>query len=119
MSARETVWKYYDGLAQKSGWQSLISDEMTFGGTGVKSAKGKDAYIQTTNNFLRSVKTCKVKEMIVEGDRACTIVTYDMVSPKGSSAISDIAEVMSVKNEKIDSSVIFFDTAAFRDFMAH
>jgi ketosteroid isomerase-like protein len=31
---------------------------------------------------------------------------------------SDVAEILSVRDDKIDSSSIFFDTAGFKEFMA-
>jgi ketosteroid isomerase-like protein len=118
MTTKEIIQKYYDGIARKDGWQNVISDDVTFGGTGVKSTQGKDAYIEATSNFLRAVKTSKVKDMIIDGDKACAVVHYELASPKGNSAGLDVAELLSVKHGKIDSSTIFFDTAAFRAFMA-
>jgi ketosteroid isomerase-like protein len=118
MSTRETVLRYYAGISQKSEWHYLISDNIMFSGTGLKSTTGRDNYIQAINNFLQSVKTSKVKEMIVDGKKACAVVRYDMVSPKGKNISFDVAEILVVKNEKIESSDIFFDTTAFAAFMA-
>ena len=30
MQTKEIVEKYYDGIAQKKGWESVISDEISF-----------------------------------------------------------------------------------------
>jgi ketosteroid isomerase-like protein len=117
VQTKEIIQSYYDGIAQKKGWESVISDEIAFSGAGPKT-KGKTAYIEGTGKFLRAVKSSKVVTMIIEGDKACTIVRYELVSPKGNNMSSDVAEILSVKNGKIDSSTIFFDTAAFKDFMA-
>jgi ketosteroid isomerase-like protein len=38
--------------------------------------------------------------------------------PRGDTALCDVAEVLSVRDGKIASDAIFFDTAAFREFMA-
>jgi ketosteroid isomerase-like protein len=64
------------------------------------------------------VKASQVKEMIVEGEKACVIVHYELLSPKGNHASSDVAEILRVKNGKIESSTIYFDTVAFNNFMA-
>ncbi len=109
---------YYDGLSRKDGWQAFISDGMRFNGTGVAPTQGRQAYIDSTDQFLRMVKAAKVKEMIVEGGRACVLVQYDLTSPKGNSTSSDIVELLTVKDGKIDSSTIFFDTAAFAEFVS-
>ena len=117
-TTRETITRYYEGIKQKDGWQAFVSDHITFDGTGVKSTKGKDAYVESTSQFLRVVKTSQVKEMIVEGERACVLMHYELMSPKGNNASSDVAEILLEKDGKIDSSTIYFDTAAFNNFMA-
>jgi ketosteroid isomerase-like protein len=117
-TTQETIKSYYDGIKRKAGWQDLVSDGIVFAGTGVKASKGKAAYVEGTNQFLRAVKDSQVRETIVEGERACVIMHYDLLSPKGNRASSDVAEVLTVKDGKIESSTIYFDTAAFGAFMA-
>ena len=114
----ETIKGYYDSIRRKSGWQAFVSEDIEFGGTGVKTTKGKDAFIEGNNQFLRAVKTSQVKEMIVEGEKACVIMHYELLSHKGNRASSDVAEILAVKDGKINSSTIFFDTEAFNSFMA-
>lgn len=118
-TTQETVQSYYEGIKRKDGWQDFVSDSILFDGTGVKATKGKEAYIQVTSQFLRAVKSSQVREMIIEAERACVIVHYELISPKGNSATSDVAEILLVKDGKIDSSTIYFDTAAFNAFMAN
>ncbi len=118
-TTQETVQSYYEGIKRKDGWQDFVSDSILFDGTGVKATKGKEAYIQGTSQFLRAVKSSQVREMIIEAERACVIVHYELISPKGNSATSDVAEILLVKDGKIDSSTIYFDTAAFNAFMAN
>ncbi len=116
-TTQETIQGYYDGIKQKSGWQAFVSDAIAFDGTGVKATKGKEAFVEGNNQFLRAVTTSQVKEMIVEGEKACVIVHYELMSPKGNKARSDVAEISAVKDGKIDSVTIYFDTAAFNNFM--
>ena len=49
----------------KSGWRDLLSDNFLLTGTIPK--KSRDLYVN--NNFFKLVKSCRVKEMIAEGDR--------------------------------------------------
>ena len=56
--------------------------------------------------------------MIVERDSACALVNYDLVSPKGKSFTCDVSEIWSIKSGKLDSLAIYFDTAAFGNFMS-
>ena len=117
MQTKEIIERYYDGIAQKKGWESLISEEIAFSGAGPKTT-GKSAYIEGTSRFLRAVKTSKVVTLIIEGDKACAVVRYELVSPKGKEISSEVAEILSVQDGKINSSSIFFDTAGFKEFMA-
>lgn len=117
-STKETITKYYNDLKKKEGWQSVISDDMTFTQMGSYTSKGKAAYVEVTERFLRAVTDENVKESIIDGDKACVIVAYDLRSPKGNTSTKDVVEILSVKDGKIASSTIFFDTADFRAFMA-
>ncbi len=117
-SMQEILKGYYDGINRKEGWQEFVSDAMRFSGTGVTSTEGKQAYVESTNQFLQGVRAVRVKQMIVEGTNACVVLQYDLTSPKGNRTSSDIVEVLTVKDQRIDSSTIFFDTAAFAKFMS-
>ena len=118
MQTKEIVQSYFDGIAQKNGWERFISDEMIFIGPRMGRTTGKDAYIEATARFLRVVDSSKVSQMIIEGDNASVIARYELLSPIGNRLSADIAEIMTVRNGKIASSAIFFDTAGFQDFMA-
>jgi ketosteroid isomerase-like protein len=115
MSTKEIVENYYDGVSRDDGWQALISDEMKFISPG-STTSWKAPYIEATSRFLGIVKNVQVKDLIIEGDKACALVDYTIVSPKGDLGNCFIAEFLSTKNGKIDSSTIFFDAAAFRAF---
>ncbi len=118
MGSREIVQGYFDGIARKKGWEDFISDEMVFFGPNMGRRTGKEEYVTATVRFLRAVDSSKVSQMIIEGDNACAVVRYELLSPKGNRLSADIAEILSVSNGKIASSTLFFDTAAFNDFMA-
>jgi ketosteroid isomerase-like protein len=55
----------------------------------------------------------RIKQMIVEHDSACVIGNYDYTFPNGKSINGDVAEIWNVKNGKLDSLTIFFDTLTF------
>ncbi len=117
MTTKDTVQRYYDGVTRKDGWQSVISDSMSFAQPGA-STKGKDAYVEVTARFLQKVKSSKVKELVIDGDKAYALVDYEVVSPRGDTRWFYVAEILSVKDDKIGSSTILFDTAAFKAFLA-
>jgi len=112
---KDLLKKYYEGLSSKGDWHSMLSEEILLTGTVAKESKGKEAFVN--NNFFRMVKGLKVKQMIVENGNACYIVSYNLISPKGISFSSDVAEIWKVKDGKLDSLAIYFDTAAFQESM--
>ncbi len=114
MTTKEVIDRYYAGIEQKNGWQSVIADDIIFSSGGQIS---NDNYVTATSRFLNLVKASKVRELIIEGNKACAIVSYEIQSPKGNLATCDVAEILTVHNGKINSSSIFFDTGFFRNFL--
>ena len=107
---------YYKGFAEKKDWDSVISDDFRFFGgdmTRQDPTVGKQAYIQVIDRFSRVFQSMRVKKMIVEGDNACVIGNYDYQFPNGQKINGDVSEMWTVKNGKLDSLRIFFDTLTF------
>jgi len=112
---REMLKKYYDGLSSKGDWNSMLSEEILLTGTVAKESKGKEPFVN--NNFFKMVRSLKIKLLMVENENACALVSYDLMSPKGKSFTSEVAEIWKVKDRKLDSLAIYFDTAAFQKSM--
>ena len=119
MATRDLVQSYYDSLSQKNdSWQNLYSNDAVFSDASqTLIAKGKAAVIQSFVPFLKGVEGVKVKQMIVEGEKACAIVGYDYVNPKGQKMRQDVAEVWESKDGKLVKLTIYFDLLAYRNFM--
>ncbi len=116
MTVKQLLEDYYNGFAIKSGWESTISEEFKFVGGDMMNTTpivGKQAYIEVINRFSRLFTSMHVKEMIVEGDSACVIGNYDYVFPNGKNINGNVAELWKVKDGKLDSLTIFFDTFSF------
>jgi ketosteroid isomerase-like protein len=116
MTTTELLETYYKGFAEKKNWESVISDEFKFiGGDMTKTTPivGKAAYIEVIKRFSQLWTTMSVKEMIVDGDSACVIGSYDFVFPNGKSIDGDVAEIWKAKDGKLASLTIFFDTLTF------
>ena len=113
---KELLDKYYDRLPKKGDWGSLLSDDFLLTGTGVKESKGREEYMK--NNFFSGVLGLRVKSMIIDGDSACAIVNYDLMSPKGNKFTADVAEIWKARGGKLISIAIYFDTAYFQKSMS-
>ncbi len=113
---KELLDRYYDRLTKRGDWGSLLSDDFLMTGTVVKESRGREAHMN--NNFFRGVLGLKVKNMIIEGDSACAIVNYDLVSPKGNRFDADVAEIWKARGGKLISIAVYFDTAYFQKSMS-
>ena len=118
MATKELLETYYKSFAQKQqGWEAVLSDDFKFvGGDMMKTTPivGKAAYIEVIKRFSQVFKTMRVKEMVVEDDTACVIGNYDYVFPNGKSINGDVAEIWKIKDDKLDTLTIFFDTLTFQ-----
>ncbi len=94
----------------------MLADDILLTGTIAKESRGKELFIN--NNFFKMIKSLELKQIIVEDENACAIVRYSLMSPKGNSFTSDVAEIWMAKNGRLESLAIYFDTTQFQKAMA-
>ncbi|HEV8497508.1 MAG TPA: nuclear transport factor 2 family protein [Gemmatimonadaceae bacterium] len=116
MTTRETIERYFDKLAAKGAWQDSFADDVVFTShtSPTKEVKGKHAYLEATKRFYSTIQSVELRQLLVDGSRAVAVSRYEILQPGKSAFMSDVAEVFSVKAEKIDSLGIYFDTAPYR-----
>lgn len=117
MTTKEIIQKFYDLIERKEDWQDLIADEMEFVSDG-KTTHTKKEYVEPKMKFIQRIKSLKIHELIVEGNKACISVEYDLELPSGKALNCEITEIFMLKDNKINSSCIFFNTASFSSFIA-
>ena len=115
MATRDVVEGYLGCLKQGKGWESFLADAMTFTSftTPPRRVEGKAAYLEATRRFYSMVKAVEVKGVLVEGDEACALTHYELQPPHGAPFTSDVAEIFGVREGKIESFDIYFDSAPF------
>ena len=115
MTTRDTVQGYFTCLKQKKGWESFLSDDMAFNSftSPVKQVTGKAAYLEATKRFYSTIVSVTVKDLLVEGEKACALTRYELRPPAGKAFSSDVAEIFKVRNGKIGSFDIYFDSVPF------
>ena len=115
MSTKDIVQRYFDALKNKKPWDSFLADGMTFTSVviPIKQTTGRSAYVESTKRFFSMIVSVEVREMIVQDDKACVLTRYELRPPVGNDFSSDVAEIFTVRNGKIDSLSIYFDTAPF------
>ncbi|WP_118975239.1 nuclear transport factor 2 family protein [Taibaiella koreensis] len=115
-TTRQLLETYYEGFARKEGWESVIADDFRFTGGSMTQAEpiiGKHAYIEIIARFSRVFESMEARDMIVEGGRACVTGNYQFRFPNGERINGNVAELWTVKDGKLQSLSIFFDTLTF------
>ncbi len=121
MTTKELLELYYAAVARKAGWESVLSDDFKFVGgdmTNTRPLVGKSAYVEVLKRFSQRFEAMRVKEMFVDGDRACVIANYDYVFPGGQRVSGDVAELWRARDGKLDALTIYFDTLSFQRLTA-
>lgn len=115
MTTKDVVQGYFNDLAKKGQWQSFLSDDMVFTSftSPVKEIAGKANYLQATKPFYASIVSFEVRDLLIDGDKAAALTRYQLQRPGIAAFTSDVAELFTVKNGKIASFGIYFDSAPF------
>ncbi len=119
MSTKDLVQSYYDSLNKKDEErQELWSEDAVFSDASQTfDARGKKAVVEAFAHLTQVIERVTVKQMIVEGDNACAIVSYDYINAKEGKMNQDVAEIWQVKNGKLATLTIYFDLTAYMNFM--
>ncbi|MEW5881327.1 MAG: nuclear transport factor 2 family protein [Pseudomonadota bacterium] len=115
MTTRDTIQAYFNSLKQKKDWETFLSDDMIFTSytSPIKRVTGKAAYLEATKRFYSMITALKVKDLVVDANKACALTRYELQPPRGSAFESHVAEVFEVREGKIVSFDIYFDSAPF------
>ena len=116
MTTKEILDFYYKGFSEKANWESVIADDFEYIGGDMTNSKpivGKQAYIEVIKRFSRVFETMTVIEMIIQDDNACVIGNYNFQFPNGQKINGNVSEIWKIKNGKLQSLRIYFDTLTF------
>jgi ketosteroid isomerase-like protein len=117
MQTKELIETYLEAI-HKGGWEDFVADNFTFINNNIDNvASGKEAYLQGAGQFFRGTTSVEVHRMLINGENVALMARYQLRSPKGREGVCDVAEFITVKDGKLTSSAIFFDTKAFIEFM--
>jgi len=113
---RQLLETYYEGFSKKFNWESVIAEDFQYDGGDMNNTQpivGKQAYIDIIKRFSQRFESMCVKKMIIEGDTASVIGNYDFQFPNGHKINGNVAEFWTVKNGKLQSLTLYFDTLTF------
>jgi ketosteroid isomerase-like protein len=119
MSTQDVINSFYSSVNNKDDkWRELWSQDAVFSDAArILDARGREAVIQSFTPFIKGVVELKVSQMIVEGQKACFIISYTYVNSKKENLNQDVAEVWEVRDGKLAKLTIYFDLTAYRRFM--
>ena len=91
MTTKQTIQRYLSDVEQRNDWQALLADDMVFTSYSSPTRKvvGKNDYLQSTKGFYSMIRAMEVRELVVDGDRACAMTRYELHPPKGGRAVHD------------------------------
>ena len=98
-----------DGAAE------LLDESFTFRGPMVQ-ADNKTDFLASTEGLLPIVAGYQMHRMFTDGDEVCAIYDFNVATPAGAGSIA-MAEWCVVRDGKLVSSRLLFDTAAFAALM--
>lgn len=115
MTTRAVIDDYFRRLKDKADWPACLADDMVFTSftSPSKRVDGRAAYLEATRRFYSTIVAVNVKDLLVDGAKACVMTRYDLQAPGSPAFSTDVAEVFQVRDGKIASFDIYFDTAPF------
>jgi ketosteroid isomerase-like protein len=116
VSTKQLLETYYRGFAEKANWEATIADDFQYVGGDMNNTKpviGKQAYIDIIKRFSQRFESMRVKQMIIDGDKASVIGNYDFQFPNGHKINGNVSENWTIKNGKLQSLTLYFDTLTF------
>ena len=115
MSTAQIVRDYLAALGGRQGWESFLAEDLAFTSHASpgRQVSGKEAYLASTRRFFSMISSVEVSNVIVQGAQACALTRYELRPPAGAAFHSDVAEVFTVKDGRIASLDIYFDSAPF------
>lgn len=117
MNNEELIKNYFKAI-HEGGWESYVADDFTFVNLNLdKVTHTKDAYLEGAGRFFKTTTAVEIREMIDKGDKIAVIARYTTRNPKGDTGVCDVAEFLTIDDNKLTSSAIFFDSKALFEFM--
>lgn len=113
----ETVNGYLDAFTQGDldAAYEYIAEDFVFQGP-ILASEGKQAFIEGSSGLAPMVRGHTLLRQFEDGDEVCSIYDFHMQTPVGAGAVT-MTEWNVVRDERLLSARLVFDTAAFAALM--
>lgn len=98
------------------GAAELLADEFAFNGP-ILQAKDKTEFLAGSTAAAAMARGCTIHHQWVDGDNVCSIYDFEIETPVGTGSIP-MAEWAVIRNRKLVSSRLLFDSAAMAALMS-
>jgi ketosteroid isomerase-like protein len=98
-----------------AGAGDLLTDDFRFEGPMLK-VDGKAAFLKGAAGLKPIVRGCRIHRQWENGNEVCSVYDFNVETPKGAGTVA-MAEWNSVRDGKLASGRLIFDTAAFNALM--
>ena len=117
MSADEVFRAYLDRFSSGDidGAAELLSDDFKFHGP-MLQAEGKAAFLEGASSLGPIVRGNQMLRQWVDDEQVCSVYDFKIETPAGAGSIT-MAEWVTVRDGKLESARVIFDTAAMAALM--
>ncbi|MGE0786975.1 MAG: nuclear transport factor 2 family protein [Sandaracinaceae bacterium] len=114
-TTRQTIERYFEALSARGAWERFMADDVRFVSHVMpkKEALGRDAFVASTRGFYSMIRDLEIRQLIVDGPRACALTSYRLQPPSGAAFTCEVAEAFDVGEAGIETFEIYFDSAPF------
>ena len=80
MAPAQLIRGYFAALGRKQGWEAFLADDLAFSSPASpgRQVSGKEAYLAATRRFFSLIATVEVRDLIVDGAKACALTRYEL-----------------------------------------
>lgn len=94
---------------------ALVADDFVFEGPMLES-RGKPAFVEGASGLAPIVRGHTVLRQFADGDEVCSVYDFHVETPAGAGSVT-MTEWNHVRDGKLTSARVVFDTAAFAALM--
>ena len=95
--------------------RSLAAENFSFVGPTLQ-VEGKDAFFEAASGLSSILKGHTILKQFEDGDEVCSIYDFEIETPAGSGSVT-MSEWCTVRDGRLTSARLVFDTAAFNALM--
>ena len=95
--------------------RALVTDDFSFDGP-MLQVDGKDAFFEAVSDLPSIIKGHTILKQFEDGDEVCSIYDFEIETPAGAGSVT-MAEWCTVRDGRLASARLVFDTAAFNALM--